>query len=101
MPNAQHSQTDFLASIRQVVACHLVETQTNPRDITFDTLKDDLSEALHWDALDDGTCIDAELTEHDEAFRLAFTDCQLAMGQESSGCTIEEALLPFCDPQTA
>lgn len=65
-----------LEAVKAVLKSHLEATETDPRTLSFSTLIDQISEAMHWDALNDDTTIEDELASNQDLWLEAFEACQ-------------------------
>lgn len=88
-------QDAAMQAVRQMIVTHLVGMDEGPGDVTAKQLIDDLSEALHWDAQDADTDVDAELADGEALIRQALAEYVEAERIMVNGAEDPEGLVPL------
>lgn len=86
--------------IIELVVTHFIAQDMDPRKTTADDMLTEMSEGLHWDALDADTNIDDELADVDQHARRVFADYCLVKNAQDGQAIADSALLQlFADAE--
>lgn len=66
--------SDTHQQLIELVVSDFIAQDSDPRETTADDMLSEMSESLHWDALDADTHIDDELADADPLIRQVFTE---------------------------
>lgn len=99
---AHLSRDAALQAVREMIVAHLMAMDEDPRQTTLEKLIDELSEALHWEAQDADTEVDAELDEsHTLICQVLAEYCQAKGAMQSGTEGVEELVATYRDLEVA